>query len=214
MRRSEGENAAEDLRQSLAAGWPASDDAFDRIYPISVRKLLSTYASPVAACRRAAAFLAGGSAEQAILDVGSGAGKFCLIGALTTTASYSGLDARPFLVDAATNATGALRASRTGFTTGHLFALDWRCFNGLYLDEPFSALIDSSLRSAPTLPASVWDYDKAVEEANKILGDMPLQTRVATYGEACVEFPEGYELIEEERIGEKPLRLWLRVAAW
>jgi hypothetical protein len=41
---------------------------------------------------------------------------------------------------------------------------------------------------------------------------MPLQTKVVTYGDPGLKLSDGYEFLGEEKIGERPLRFWLRVA--
>ena len=72
-----------------------------------------------------------------ILDVGSGAGKFCIVGALATDAGFVGIEQRPHLVDAASMLAMGLGAQRARFLAGDAFDADWRQFDGIYLFNPF-----------------------------------------------------------------------------
>ena len=56
---------------------------FDRILPLCWRRFSIMHWTPVQVARRAAQFLVSGPETQ-VLDVGSGPGKFCLVGALAT----------------------------------------------------------------------------------------------------------------------------------
>ena len=86
--------------RSLRAGWELTDLEFDRVYPSWVRRLSDMHWTPVEVARRAAALLAVDPTTR-VLDVGSGVGKFCLIGALTTRATFVGIEQRENLVTVA-----------------------------------------------------------------------------------------------------------------
>jgi 2-polyprenyl-3-methyl-5-hydroxy-6-metoxy-1,4-benzoquinol methylase len=56
-----------------------SDESFNEIYPESIRKFCGRHWTPVAVAKMAAAYLADQPGAR-ILDIGSGAGKFCMVG--------------------------------------------------------------------------------------------------------------------------------------
>src|SRR5438309_796822 len=77
------------FRELLRDG--VSDDIyFDRIYPEWARKLSRIHWTPIPVVRRAVELLTEGRELDPvrILDVGSGAGKFCLIGAAISYAQF------------------------------------------------------------------------------------------------------------------------------
>src|SRR5207244_1254082 len=70
---------------ALRSGCPVADGVFDRMFPTELRFVSFQHWTPVAVARRAAELLVGAGARR-LLDVGSGPGKFCIVGALTTLA--------------------------------------------------------------------------------------------------------------------------------
>jgi len=77
-----------------------TDTAFDAHYPPVIRAHAFTHFTPVDVARAAAAFLVKAPGDH-VLDVGSGAGKFCCVGALTTTGHFTGVERRSALHAAA-----------------------------------------------------------------------------------------------------------------
>src|SRR4030095_5525386 len=76
-----------------AHGWNAQ---LDRILPLRWRRFSVMYWTPVHVARRAAQLLVTGADSQ-VLDVGSGPGKFCLVGALATLGHFTGVEQRPHM---------------------------------------------------------------------------------------------------------------------
>jgi hypothetical protein len=70
------------------------DRDFDSLFPDMYQEISDTHWTPVEIARRAAQLLVADSSTR-VLDVGSGIGKFCLIGALTTSAHFVGVEQRP-----------------------------------------------------------------------------------------------------------------------
>ena len=70
-----------------------TDEEFDLIFPLEIRRKSATHFTPIKIAKAAAQFLAT-EPNIRILDVGSGAGKFCFVGALTTNAHFTGVEQR------------------------------------------------------------------------------------------------------------------------
>ena len=62
--------------------WPRDED-FNRIFPTGLEETIAFHFTPLEVARRAASFLAP-EIGTPVLDIGSGAGKFCFIGSLDT----------------------------------------------------------------------------------------------------------------------------------
>ncbi|HEX7669861.1 MAG TPA: hypothetical protein VF395_09770, partial [Polyangiaceae bacterium] len=92
----------ETLRRALDAAQSGGDpDAeFDVAYPPGIRAVSSSFWTPVSVALRAAELLVT-TASSRVLDVGSGVGKFCIIGAAATGATFTGVEHRPRFVSVA-----------------------------------------------------------------------------------------------------------------
>ena len=87
------------IAPDLRAGRLVRDEDFDRAYPEFIRTASARYWTPVDVAKRAAEFLVGGESSARVLDVGAGIGKFFAIGALTTGATFTGVEHRGRLVN-------------------------------------------------------------------------------------------------------------------
>lgn len=114
-----------------------ADELLDALYPDPFRLFRGQHTTPVDVATRAAAWLAGAPGAR-VLDVGAGAGRFCVVGALTTGATFVGVEQRRRLVDAARDVAARLGATRAEFVRGDIREVDWARFGGFYLFNPFA----------------------------------------------------------------------------
>src|SRR5687767_357801 len=108
----------------LSRGEPVSDSAFDHIYPEHVRAVSDVHWTPVDVARQAVALLAPKPGTR-VLDVGSGAGKLCFIGAAVTGATFVGIEQRQWLVELTNELAARAEIPRTRFLHGNALAADW-----------------------------------------------------------------------------------------
>jgi hypothetical protein len=123
-------------RVTPAARLTIDDASFDGVYPGWAQRLSRVHWTPVAVATRAAELLVTREGTR-VLDVGSGVGKLCLVGALTTAGRFHGIERVASFVDAARAAAARLGLDAS-FTHGHLRDLDWRGFEAFYLYNPFA----------------------------------------------------------------------------
>src|SRR5204863_2649593 len=109
-----------------------SDAVFDSIYDDRIRGLSEQHWTPVTIAARASWLLTTAGATK-ILDVGSGVGKFCIVGALSTTAEFVGVERRAGLVDIARRAAATAGASRATFVHADIDAVSFDGYDGIYL---------------------------------------------------------------------------------
>src|SRR5687767_14604665 len=96
------------------------DPQFDTVYEDRWGAMSMQFWTPVAVAQLAAEWLTETGIE-AVADVGSGVGKFCLVGAQMTGAAFVGIEHRLPLVSAARRAAGALGlADRAHFVHGEV----------------------------------------------------------------------------------------------
>jgi SAM-dependent methyltransferase len=188
---------AETPLRSVLAGDPAvADELFDRIYAPPLARISRLHWTPVAVAKRAAQLL-GCDAGQTVLDVGGGAGKFCIVGALTSQARFVGVETRDYLVQVGRAIIQGHGVDRVELVHADVLQVDWSGFDGIYLFNPFC--------EAPP-------QELAVRRAERRLWQARSGTRVVTYHGFGGTMPSGYRLLAREPAGTNQLELWQRAA--
>lgn len=184
-----------------------SDLDFDRLYPLSHRTRSPFHWTPIDVALRACALLAPQPGER-VLDVGSGVGKLCLVGALSWTATWVGIERDLAMILAADAAARKLSiAGGVEFIHGDAMALDWTTFDAIYMFNPFAeTLFQSTIE-----PGSRRDeYIAYVERARVQLARLRPRARLVTYHGYGGEIPDDFDLVALEQAREDRLCLWIR----
>jgi SAM-dependent methyltransferase len=158
------------------------DDAdFDGVYPMQTRAVSSTFWTPIRVASRAAQLLVR-DASTRVLDVGSGAGKFCIVGAATTGAQFVGVEHRAHLVETARAAAACVGVANARFIHGTFDAVDVASYDAVYLFNPFEENVwDRRSCIDETVELSCERFLADVERAERLLADARPGTRVVTY---------------------------------
>jgi hypothetical protein len=187
-----------------------SDAAFDTIYDGRIRKLSELHWTPVAIAARAARLLTRAGATR-ILDIGSGVGKFCIVGALSTDAEFVGVERREPLVHIARRAATRLGAARATFVHSNFDALPFRGFDGIYLYNPFYEhlakylpLIDGAFERSPA--AHRYFVRVMIEK----LRAAPPPVCVVSYHGFGGAMPPEFHFAGEEAAGNDRLEVWIK----
>jgi hypothetical protein len=187
---------------------PVADVEFDAIYPEWVRRLSEHHWTPVDVCIRAAELLVVGR-QATVLDVGSGAGKFCLIGAACTGARFVGLEQRPRLVEVSREASRKAGLPNAEFIHDNVMSLDWGRFDGFYFFNPFYEHIAGRVpRIDEPIVVSPHLFTNYVVTACVKLLDAKPGARVVSYQGFGGPMPPGFRLILREPAGSEYLELW------
>ena len=186
------------------------DAYFDRIYPSWARAPSKMHWTPVQVARRAARLLTEGIADARVLDIGSGVGKFCLVGALTTDAVFHGIEQRPHFVALSRELLRHYQVERLEYFVGDMRTMDWTHYTGIYLFNPFQENKTPWFRIDSTLEPRQALFDEYVSAAEDELSRMPPGTRVVTYHGFGGEMPESYRRTVEEYCVRGPLELWIK----
>ncbi|MGE0396221.1 MAG: methyltransferase domain-containing protein [Kofleriaceae bacterium] len=176
------------------------DEQFDRLVPRELQHLSSIHWTPVPVAIRIAALLCP-TPRTFVLDVGSGVGKLCSIGALATQATWIGVERHGPFVSAARDIARSLGVTdRTMFVHGDAFAVDWGNFDVLYFYNPFELAFGDERT------------DRAGDAARvqKRLAALPGHTRIVTLHGFGGVMPSTFELLYHERLDEigVDLALW------
>jgi len=195
----------------LRAGDTIRDPEFDAIYTPDLRLRSGKHWTPVNVAIRAARLLTEIGSTR-VLDVGAGPGKFCIIGALTTSAHFTGIDKRERLVEAAQMAARRVGADTNAhFVCANVLDFGFRSFDGIYLYNPFheqiavdSMPIDETIQLSPDL------YRAYVVCTVAKLARAPAGTAVVTYHGFGGPMPSEYRRVHREDIGSDELVLWVK----
>ena len=200
------------LAGQLAAGRLPSDARFDQLFGERLVPLAALHFTPVAVAARAARWLTESGAAQ-VVDLGAGAGKFCLVGAALTGATFTGLERRQGLVRIARDAARRLGLSAARFVEADVLTAPLSRYDAFYVCNPFAegeAGPDEWLD--PVLPAP--DKRGAATALAARLAALPAGTRVAVHCGLGVEMPDGFDLVTSEPLGRRGalLECWVRGA--
>jgi len=193
----------------LAAGDEVNDRDFDRLLPKSVQKLSRLHWSPVSVARRAAELLAQVPGAR-ILDVGSGAGKFCLIGALTTSGHFTGIEEHAPLVRLAKELSRRYGIAHAQFHTGDATAVDWAGYDGIYLYNPFAEEIHLTRHGLLSMGSQPDRYSRLIGGAQAQFDRLKSGARVALFYGFGGQRPAGFEVLLSEPQRAGTLEFWVK----
>jgi 16S rRNA A1518/A1519 N6-dimethyltransferase RsmA/KsgA/DIM1 with predicted DNA glycosylase/AP lyase activity len=113
-----------------------NDKAFEEVLKKSVQGHSYIHWTPVDVIKSAVDWLGTGSKNK-VLDIGSGVGKFCLIGAMNSRAHFTGVETRQNLVEEANHLKKELDLSNVDFIHSDITEVDFKEFTSFYFYNPF-----------------------------------------------------------------------------
>jgi hypothetical protein len=124
------------MHMEKAFPYCSSDAEFDSLFPVHVRQLSTIHWTPLQVAFKAAAFLAA-DAHSRIIDVGAGAGKFCIAGSHCFSNFFTGIEQRKDLVTAGNKVISRLGLQNVTLICGNSTALDLSAYTGIYFYNSF-----------------------------------------------------------------------------
>jgi len=195
------------IADQLRARQRVKDSVFDLVYPPEIRRVSSQFWTPVDVALTAALWLEA-SGCQAILDVGAGAGKFCIVASLVLDRTITGVEQREHLVDIGRAAATAYGA-RVDFVHGTIETIDASRFDALYFFNPFGEnLYDPAERLDKKVELSALRFVHDLSIVEHWLDSAPPNTHVLSFHGFGSSTPESYRLVREVRKGDGHLQLW------
>jgi SAM-dependent methyltransferase len=194
----------------LPSGVLSSDHAFDSLFDEKIQKLSGQHWTPVRIAARAASLLAQAGATR-VLDIGSGIGKFCIVGALTTDAEFVGVERRGRLVAIARSAAASLGVSRATFVHANVESFPFHGFNGVYLYNPFYEQIAKHLVQIDgTIERSALVYIHFVRTTLAKLAALAPPAALVTFNGFGGYVPLDFEFLGDEPAGSARLEIWVK----
>lgn len=194
---------------ALRRGALVHDALFDRVYPPHVQRVSRQFWTPVDVAIAASRWLAEVGC-RAPLDVGAGAGKFCIVASLSMRQAVTGLEHRAELVDVARTAAVAYCAD-VECVHGDLESIDASRFDALYFFNPFAEnLFDAGDRLDDAVELSEERCFRDLGTVERWLDTAVRGTCIVTYHGFGGRIPATYQLARACRAGGDHLRLWVK----
>jgi len=191
-----------------ATGINLTEELFDSLYPIKLKKLSGTHWTPVEVAKKAISFL-GGDETKAVLDIGSGAGKFCFVAASISTCKITGVEQRDYLVQISRKLTEKLQLQNLNFIHDDLQNIDFSHYHSFYFFNSFEENISlkDKLSKDHSINSTLRDqYIVLIRQKFEVL---PMGTRIVTYCGEASEIPANYHLVKSSNKGK--LKFWEKV---
>ncbi|UKT64765.1 methyltransferase domain-containing protein [Pedobacter mucosus] len=171
-----------------------NDQAFDWLYPRQFQLMSKKQWTPLAVAIQSAAFLA--SPGSSVLDIGSGIGKFCLIGAKEYPETmFFGVEQRNKHVYYANDAKNFLRIDNLEFIHANITQINFRAFDHFYFYNSFFENIDFVNRIDDSVETSIALYSYYTQYLRANLDRMPIGTKIVTYQSSGTEVSENFCLV-------------------
>jgi Methyltransferase domain len=185
------------------------DEIFDSIYPLRYKIISKFHFTPVSVAQVAANYLVQIPGTR-VLDIGSGAGKFCMVGASCTSGHFTGVEQRKNLYRLALRLAKMSVPERIEFRLSNITEVNFEDFDAIYYYNSFYENIfqASAIDQAVTLDKTLYTlYTQFMREQ---LGKMPIGTRLVTYFSFMDEVPGSYKIQGTDF--DLKLKLWEKVA--
>lgn len=193
--------------EHLKSGVEIDDTAFDVIYTKKMRALSKIHFTPIEVAKTAAQFLVDKRGIK-ILDIGSGAGKFCIVGSACTNGHFTGVEQRKNLYRYSQKLLTYYQLQNLTFIHSNITDIEFAPFEAFYIFNPFYENIVQSGSVDDTVKLDKFLYPLYSFYVKRQLDAMPAGTRLATYFSYLDEVPGSYEIVRTDF--DKKLKMWVK----
>lgn len=186
--------------EDLKLGKYPSDSVFDAIYPKKYQEHSARHFTPVRIAIEAAKFLAQSPSDQ-VLDIGSGSGKFCMVGAMFSEGHFYGVEMRKTLINLSNRIKRTQRLKTAHFIHSDFTALDFSKYQGIYFFNAFHEFYDASCVLDETSQVSLEDYKRYHSDLKRKLQECLPGTRLVTYHTFKNRIPSSFRFIRANKTG-------------
>ena len=191
---------------------PVDDDAWDARYPPALRPAAALHFAPVRVAELAADWLAAAAraVQRPVIDLGAGAGKFCLVAAERhRDVEWVGAELRPALLAEAERQRAAAGLDNLCLLTADITTLELAPYAGAFLFNPFYEQLDASATElGPGLLRGRAAYRAACAGLRQNLTHAPADFRLVAYYCHGPELPAGWRSGREACDGR--LEEWIK----
>lgn len=208
------EPSPEGIAMAIRTGMCPVDRAFDRFYPDELRLVSAQYWTPLLVAMRAAEWM-DELHVQTVVDIGSGAGKFCVAAALAGRCRFTGIEHRPRLVAAATELARVFQVDdRVAFLDGAIGEIPIPEADAYYLYNPFGEnLFGYQDHLDEDVELGFDRYSRDIAAVRELFRRARVGTCVIIYNGFGGQIPLGYQEIRSDHDLPNPLVLWKKTSA-
>jgi len=185
-----------------------TDREFDSIYPENIRRIAERHWSPVGISKTASEFLVRRAGTR-VLDIGSGVGKFCMIGAATTRGHFTGVEHRLPLVELSTTLSSRYDLQNVKYIHANVTSVDFSNYDAFYFFNSFYEQINVHHCIDDSVTMDAQTYEAHVSGMVEQLSRLPLGARLATYATLQSVVPGNFQLVDSLYYGS--LNFWEKV---
>jgi hypothetical protein len=197
------------LKANRSDRYFTDDASFDRLFPLRIRNKAARHWTPLAVAQAAADFLAPENNVH-VLDIGSGAGKFCMVAARhKPNALFYGVEQRSDLADLANDCSTHIGILNVFFIHGNFTQLDFRQFDHFYFFNSFYENLKGNDKIDDSIETSLSLYNYYNRYLYNQLEQKPKGTRIATYHSLEDEIPPSYYVVKSGF--NNYLKFWVKV---
>lgn len=182
-----------------------TDEDFNSIYPEKIRILSRKHWTPVSIAKLTSEFLAERPGTK-VLDIGSGAGKFCMIGAVNTKGHFTGIEQRPELVELSNRLSAAYYIRNVNFIHANITSIIFCEYDAFYFYNPFYENIDVSNKIDESVNLDIQLYHAYSLYVTEQLVLLPAGTRLVTFCSPLNIIPQAFKLQDAHHGGL--LKFW------
>lgn len=172
-----------------------TDEKFNTIYPTSIRRLSEKHWTPVSVAKAASDFLVASPGTR-VLDIGSGAGKFCMVGAVNTNGHFTGVEQRAELVELTQSLVRKYSLQKIEFVHANITSIDFSKYHAFYFYNSFYENIDFGNKIDDSILLNTSYYKAYTKYTLEQLAILPAGTRLATYWASDKFIPPGFNLVD------------------
>jgi ubiquinone/menaquinone biosynthesis C-methylase UbiE len=184
------------------------DSVFDVIYSDRIKAIAEQHFTPVNVSKIAARYLADKRGVK-ILDIGSGAGKFCMIGSACTTGHFTGVELRSSLSLTAQSIAQQYNLTNVVFINSNITSISFKEYEAFYFYNSFYENVKFIEKMDDEIEIKRELYDEYSLYVKNQLEEMPIGTKLATYYSFLKEIPDSYK-IQHTAFGDK-LKMWKKI---
>lgn len=184
------------------------DSEFDLIYPQKIRAASDIHFTPIKIAKIAARYLAD-SKDKKILDVGSGAGKFCMIGAASTEGYFVGVEQRKNLCTTAKRISKHYNLENVAFIHSNITNIEFSEFDAFYFYNAFFENINQSGRIDDQVELKRELYEEYSLYVRAQLDKTSIGTKLVTYFSFQKEVPTSFKL--QLSLFDDKLKFWEKI---
>ena len=185
-----------------------TDSDFNQIFTKKAQVIADIHFTPIQVAKIAAAFLATKKGAR-VLDIGAGAGKFCMIGAACTEGYFVGVEHRKSFYNQACRIAKQYQIGNVEFIHANITDIRFTDFDAFYIFNPFYENISKVGKIDNRVELKPEFYLNYSEYVRNQLSLMPMGTKLVTYFSFLKEIPENYEL--QEAMYDYKLKFWKKI---